>query len=259
MSIILHLHNVSVALQDTEVLSSISFDLEAGTYTSIIGQNGAGKSSLLKAILGLLDFSGRITILDQDLRNYSQKNLAKVIAYVPQKTELAVNSTVCDFLALSRYAYRGLFLSDRKRDKTAIADAVEQVAIGDLLEKKVFELSGGEQQRVLIASAIVQQAKLLLLDEASSSLDPGAKNQLAEILKSLVVEQGLTILAVHHDINLAALSSSRVLALKKGELIFDSQPEALMTLERLQDIYQTEFLLVQHPTEKLQVVIPRSV
>ena len=255
---ILEISDLSVNASGQKILDSISCKIHRGEYVSIIGPNGAGKTTLLKCILRIMDqMKGCIQVLGKDISHYRQKKLAQWIAYVPQATYMNLPFTVKEFVEMGRYAHHNFFSSQTKEDRVALEKAFEWTEITHLKKRYMNRLSGGERQSVFIASALAQEAKILLLDECTSHLDPSHENQVLEMIDKVNREMNMTILSVTHNINSAALHSHRILMLKCGKIIFDGEPERAMSNQVLEDVYDTSFQFIQHPDAKIEIILPR--
>lgn len=232
----LYLHDLTYRLKRKELLKAVSCTAREGEVVGLIGPNGAGKSTLLKHLVGLIPSPlGTVMLDDVDLSRLKAAELARYIAYVSQFNTPS-QATTLEVLELGRRAHSGIKLS--RTDKRLIAQSVEQFNLLALLEMSVTELSGGERQKVMIASALLQEPKILLLDEPISHLDP--KNQLEMLLAihRLTREKGLITFIVLHDIQHAVHYTDRLLMLKQGTLLHDietSHIEASM-LEELFEV-----------------------
>jgi iron complex transport system ATP-binding protein len=197
-------------------LKSVGFSACPGEMIALIGPNGSGKTTLLKLLLGLLQpSSGTIALFDSPLSAYPSRERAKLIAYVSQQPASSFPLTVFELVALGRYPYAPRFgLSDG--DRLAVAEALELTASQHLSARPFASLSGGEQQKVLIARALAQSARILLLDEPTLHLDLYYQLQILGALKRLCLKQRVTVLTVLHDVNLALLFADKALLLSEG-------------------------------------------
>lgn len=230
------IEHLSLKLGVRQILKDVNMTVESGDFQLIIGPNGAGKTSLLKCVLGLHNhYDGRIFINSQLNSELSGRERARLIAWTPQILELQFNLDVQSFMALSRFAYNDT-ASERG---TAIDRSLERTGVAHLKDAFIDELSGGERQRVMIAAALAQQPKILILDEPNQALDPSHRVELVRLLKSLFEEKGLTILVVTHDWNAFVSLNPGVLALKKGEIAFQCRAEALS--DHLESLFGCRF------------------
>ncbi len=198
---IIEVGDISFAYGRQAVLENITLNIHQGDYIGIIGPNGAGKTTLFKIMLGLLTPSnGSVRIFGQDIRSF--KDWSR-IGYVPQKPARFENNfpaTVREVVAMGRYAKKGLFAGLSAEDKTAIEEALKQVEMTGNQNRLISDLSGGEQQRVFIARALVNQPEILFLDEPTTGIDHPAQAGFYKLLQKLNKELGLTLVLISHDI-----------------------------------------------------------
>jgi iron complex transport system ATP-binding protein len=240
-----------------KVVDTISFTLQAGERLALVGPNGAGKSTLLKSIAGLLPIqTGSICIEGQDISQLSALRRAQLIGYLPQRFEVRIDISVYEFLKVSLYPVTGLYTapdSDRR-----ILDLMNQFKLQELSERSLLCVSGGELQRVLLASALVHKPKVLLLDEPGSFLDPYNYEEIMKVLFEYTSAHALTVLSVSHDLNLSALWNHTLLALKCGRSAYYGEAQKFMTAAHVQDVFGYSPLLVPHPQANCQLVLPRG-
>ena len=225
-------------------LQNINLTINAGEFVAIIGLSGAGKSTLLRSINRLESITtGEIMVNNRSITNAGKKELRKIrreIGLISQQFNLVKRSTVQKNVLSGRLGYYGTLKSIlglfTKADYQRTIDALESVDLLDKLHTRSDELSGGQQQRVLIARALVQQAPIILADEPVASLDPITTQKIMMDLKRINEELNKTILINLHSIPLAKKFTTRIIALKAGEVVFDGRPE-LLTSERLERIY----------------------
>jgi len=250
---ILAINALCLTLGEARLLQDVSFQLNIGEYVSVIGPNGAGKSTLLKCLNRLQDaWTGQILLKGQDLRQYGRRELARHLGYVPQTLGALPDYSVEDYVALSRYAWQSGFFENT--ETAIVEEALELTETAQLRHRLISTLSGGEMQKVSIAAAVAQHTDIVLLDEPTSYLDPKMRNDVQALLKRLNQEKGLTIVAVTHDLNSAAQSSDRLLALKKGRLVLDGPPKDVMSPASLDDLYDTRFTYASRPDGSTIVV-----
>ena len=220
----------------TPVVGDISFSLEEGEFLAILGPNGTGKTTLLRA-LGMLrpPQSGRCLLAGEDLSRLSPRERARRVAYLPQNTQAPFPMTAMDVVLLGRAPYSRF--SPNQEDREAAAAVLDRLGLGGLALRDVSRLSGGERQQVLLARALAQKPQLLLLDEPTSSLD--LKNQLhtMALVRELCRKEGLTAVAAIHDLNLAAMFCSPLLMLLKGQIFAQGTPREVLTPENILAIY----------------------
>lgn len=243
-------HNLSLSLGQTPILKNVSFSVQENSSIAIIGPNGAGKSSLLKCLDRLhACWTGSITVKGRDLRQYSNRELARAVSYVPQMTTALPPFTVSEFIQMSRYAWDRKTPSDKQ-----ISLALERTGMDTMLERRLDTLSGGETQKLLIASALAQNAPIILLDEPTAFLDPKYQRDIRELLAQLK-QDGMTIITVSHNLNAASASADYILAMKQGELLYHLPPSEIMVASRLKELYDTDFTFAKHPVTGNAIVI----
>jgi iron complex transport system ATP-binding protein len=256
---VIAVRHFSFRLGSKQILRNVSFAVGRGEYLAIVGPNGAGKSTLLKCLDRILSGgSGEIEICGRPLQSYRQKELARLMGYVPQADGRVFPFTVEQFVLLGRYPHLSPFTAVTRQDRQAVHEAMERTGTAEFAERLLPTLSGGERQKVLIAAALAQGAGILLLDEPTTFLDYRHQAEIRTLLARVNRESGVTILAVTHDVNSAALESDRIVALKEGAVAFSGPPGELMKPEVLMQIYATPLLLVDHPAARLPVIVPHA-
>ncbi|MCL4394580.1 MAG: ABC transporter ATP-binding protein [Chloroflexi bacterium] len=239
--------NVSAAYHRREVLCQVSLSARAGEIVGVIGPNGAGKSSLLRVVSGTLTpVSGTVRLGDVDLARLNAAERARKIAVVPQSARLPHAFTAGEVVLMGRTPHLPPFGAERARDYGIAHAAMARTATLSFAERLVGELSGGEQQRVLIARALAQEPQVLLLDEATVHLD--LKHQMAiwELARELA-RAGLIVIAALHDLNLAAQYADRLALLREGELLACAEPARVLTPEWLRRAYGVSAIVGAHP------------
>jgi len=239
MSILLNITDLSWTVQQKTILQHITFTVRKGEVIGIIGPNGAGKTSLLRCltnqanILTNADISGSVHLQNKLLTKFSAKEIAQHFALVMQKNDSIFELSVEDVMKMGLLPHKSLFSLDNHHDKTQITLALNKVGLSDALHTHFNQLSGGEQQRVLIARALVQASQILILDEPTNHLDVYYQHQVLQLVNKL----NITVIMTVHDLNLASLYCQRLLLLNKGELICDGSPQSVLTPERLSHIF----------------------
>jgi len=244
-------------IDQREILRDISFEIQAGESVALIGPNGAGKSTLLKCLDRLIQGgAGEIQVFGRRLSTYRQLELARVLAYVPQTEARLMPFTVAEFVAMGRYPHGTAWSGIQARDRQVIRDALEMTGAAPLAQRLLSTLSGGERQQVHIAAALAQEPRILLLDEPTTFLDYKHQDEVAVLLHRINRQSGITLLSVHHDLNRAVLFSSRIIALRAGQIRFDGPAEQIMNREILREIYEMTFEFVAHPQTGMPVIVP---
>ncbi len=242
-----------------EILKSISLSVDKGEFVGIVGPNGCGKSTLVKAASGVLKSEGEIFIEDVNLKVLSTIQVAKKLAVVPQGFHTEFSFTVYEIISMGRTPYLGRFRAETSEDFFAIERAMKATDTFYLANRKINELSGGEKQRVIIAQAIAQEPKILILDEPTSHLDINYQLEIMELVKKLNIE-GLIVIVVIHDLNLAAVYCERLVILKDGMILDDGPIDEVLTTENISKAFGVDVLVHRNPlTGKRYVTsIPRT-
>jgi iron complex transport system ATP-binding protein len=221
------------------ILQALDFSIQKNDFVLIFGPNGAGKSTLLKILAGIIPAkTGEISINGKPLAGYSKRELATQLSYLPQSDEFGLPILVKDILLAGRYPYRSLFKKPSDRDTQLITEGIERFGLGELLQRNMQNLSGGERKKVLLATAFIQDVPLILLDEPMNFLDPGSTVHLAEMLKNLH-RNGKTIILVSHEIEHFFPYATKLLALKKGKKCYFGHK--IFSPELFKDVFQVSF------------------
>ncbi|HSR88055.1 MAG TPA: ABC transporter ATP-binding protein, partial [Pontiella sp.] len=244
----IQIEDLHIQLSGQDILNNVSLSVNCGEYISIIGPNGAGKTTLIKCIAGIhRHWRGMIRINGKSFSELRPKQLARLQSYVPQAEGRYIPLTVEQFVAMGRYPHLSAFTTLTAEDRRAIESALEQAGLIAFRHRAMNTLSGGERQMAFIAAALAQGAGILLLDEPSTFLDYRHQTNVSSLLKKACRENGITVLAVHHDVNTAASSSDRIYALKQGSIAVEGRPSEIADAEVLKNIYGTEFHITPSP------------
>jgi len=248
---------VSFSWPGRPVLHGVSLTLEPGEFVGLLGPNGSGKSTLLRLIAGTLrPASGELRVAGLVPGGKTRAALARRVALVPQVPILPDGFTVAELTLLGRLPHLRPFQAERATDHTAARRALVAAEALDLAERTLGELSGGERQRASLARALAQEPALLLLDEPTAHLDPGVSQGIMATLRRLNRDEGLTVLAACHDINLAAATCPRLVLLHEGRIIADGPPREVVTPALLRLAYGYETQVIAHPQTGGPVVVP---
>ncbi|MDR0610188.1 MAG: ABC transporter ATP-binding protein [Planctomycetaceae bacterium] len=254
---LLSVNNLTVKRKTKILLDAVSFNVIRGEYLTIIGANGAGKSTLLKCLDNILtSWTGNILFEGQSVRKIAQRKLARRIAYVQQFMPNIFSFTVRQRVEMGRYPHLRPLSSISETDQQIVDEAMRSMDIVHLADRFVETLSGGEMQKVQLAAALAQQADVLCLDEPTTYLDYKHQREIGQWLRMFNQKQGKTIIEVTHDVNRAAMDATHVIALSSGKIVFDGNPELLMSREYLRNIYGVDFQLTDHPLLPLKIVVP---
>ncbi len=257
----LQISQVSFSYFDGMVLHNINVSIGAGEIVGLLGPNGSGKTTLIKLASGVLKpAQGEIRLDGCSLSRLSRKFIARSVAVVPQQFHIPFAFTVDEVVMLGRIPFLKPFAEESGVDKRLVTDALELVGIGELRERRFDELSGGERQKVILAMALAQQPELLLLDEPIVHLDIAHQVEILERVRSLNAEQGLTVVAAMHDLNLAALYFDRLILLDEGRIVADGTPTQVLTEDRIKEVFSASVSVGQHPATGVPhiIVMPKG-
>lgn len=235
-------------LDEQAILNDISLAVRPGEMIGLIGPNGAGKSSLLRVLGGLWPASGGTIHLDgRPLRSSSTREVARLVAHVPQSTAMDFAFTVREVVLMGRSPYLSRFQIEGPEDRRVAEEAMRMMAVHDLAERFINTLSGGERQRVFIARALAQQPRLLLLDEPTANLDVRHQLSMLAMVARLVREEGLSVIAAIHDLDLAAHTCDRLVLLHEGRILADAAPEQVLSPDNLAHAFHVEARVFRDP------------
>jgi iron complex transport system ATP-binding protein len=255
----LQIQSLSVGYGPKLVLHSITLNLQAGEILALIGPNGAGKTTLIRAVSGVIQpRSGSLRAGSENLAGMSIAQRARKLAVVPQARNLPEPYTVWQTVLLGRTPYLGWLGQPAERDRARVRWALERTETLDLAQRCIGELSGGEQQRVLLARALAQETPILLLDEPTAHLDLHHQTVLLDLVYALTRENHLAVLMALHDLNLAALYADRVALLVDGSLQAVGTPAEVLTAERLSQAYRLPLHVIPHPDFGVPLVLPEG-
>jgi iron complex transport system ATP-binding protein len=242
----LRLAGVDVRYRERMALDAVDLEIGAGERVALIGGNGAGKSTLLRVAVGTLAPSaGTAELFGQPVDSLDRMAVARRIAVVPQAATLPFSTRVEEVVALGRIPHEDPFRGARPADKAAIAAAIERVGVGHLLGRDARELSLGERQLVLIAMAVAQAAPILILDEPTVHLDLRHQVGAMDLLVDLNERDGTTVVAVLHDLALAAHFFPRLILLDHGRMVADGPPGEVLAPERIREVFGVDPALVR--------------
>jgi len=254
---VVSIKNLELNLSGQEILRDISFDLREGEYVCLVGPNGSGKTSLLRCLIRFYSqWRGQVIVLGRPVGSLSQKQLARYLAYLPQTDGVVPPYTVEDFVLMARYPFANPFLPPSPEDRRAAEAALRMTDLWTFRHRVMRTLSGGERQKAYLAGALAQQARVLLLDEPTTFLDMPHQEEVRGMLQRINREWGVTILAVTHDLNAAALSAHRILALRGGMLVFSGSPDEFMTADVVKTVFGFSPHFVRHPQVHVPMIVP---
>jgi iron complex transport system ATP-binding protein len=220
------------------VLRGVDLQLESGELVALLGANGSGKTTLLRLLSGALrPDAGEVRVAGRPIGEWSRLELARRVAVLPQHLDLPEGFRAAELVAMGRAPHARRLFGSTAEDELAVARALGDADATDLADRYPHELSGGERQRVLVAMALAQEPQLLLLDEPTLHLDLAHQVSLLERLRRLNVQRGITVLAVLHDLNLAAAFAPRVVLLDGGRVAGDGRPDEVLTTEAVERVF----------------------
>ena len=223
------LREVTVVLGGRPVVDGVDLEVERGDWLALIGPNGGGKTTLLRALAGLVPYSGVIEIDGRPTTSLSRRELSRLLAIVPQDPSTPPWLTVGEFVLLGRTPHLGPLAKEGRHDREAAAQALARLDLLDYRERPLGTLSGGEKQRVVVARALAQEAPIVLLDEPTAALDIGHQQQALELVDALRGQTDLTLVSAMHDLTLAAQYAERMVLLDHGRVVADGAPDEVLT------------------------------
>jgi len=258
----LEINLLSVTYRQTDpsgvlALDQVSLSVQPGEILVVIGPNGAGKSTLIRAVSGALPYlSGSVSVNGKDLAHLSSIQRARQLAVVPQARNMPAAFTVFQSVLMGRTPYLGWLGQTNSQDHRVTRRSLELTLTLELAERRVGELSGGEQQRVLLARALAQDTPVLLLDEPTTHLDLQHQSSLLNLVRQLADDKKLAVLMVLHDLNLASLYADRVALLVAGRVRAIGTPQEVLTEQDLSSVYNIPVHVIPHPDYGSPLVLP---
>jgi len=238
------------------VLSELTFQLRPGEMVGLIGPNGCGKSTVIRALSHtIVPYSGKIFLGGQDVTRLPRRDLARLLAVVPQMPLLPSAFTAFEIVLMGRNPHLGLFQYEKQEDLAIVWQAMGKTGTQPLAERRVGELSGGEIQSLLIARALAQETKAILLDEPTANLDIGRQLEVLDLIKTLCREDNLVVLAALHDLNLAAQYCDRLILINNGQIYAEGTPSEVITADTIAAVYGAESCVYKHPANGLPCVL----
>jgi len=257
MKTVLEFINVTAGYHGVPVLRELDLAISEGQMVGILGPNGAGKTTLLRCITSLCTpMAGTVRVFDNDSRQLSSSMRARLIAVVPQELETPVSFTVQEIVTIGRTASLNRLSPPSSRDVQAVERAMVYTDVADMKHRPFTELSGGEKQRTMVAMALAQEPRMILMDEATSHLDMNHCLEIMQIVERLNAEHGVTVIMVSHDLNLTAEFCKRVVLLDKGKVAADGTPSDVLTENILSNVYSCSVRVQKNSTNGSVCVLP---
>ena len=243
----IQINNISFSFEQ-EVLKNVNINIERGKFYTILGPNGSGKTTLLRILSKSLNIEkGEIFIDEKELTQIKPKVLAMKMAVVPQSTEIEFDFSVQDIVLMGRTPHISRFRSEGEKDMIIAMKAMEMTNTWELRNKSINALSGGERQRVVVARAIAQETQIILLDEPISHLDIHQQVEIMNQLKQLNKSKNVTIIAVLHDLNIAAAYGDHMILMHNCEVFKEGDPEEVLTEDIIKKVYGLKVYVTKNP------------
>jgi iron complex transport system ATP-binding protein len=248
--------NATLGYKPKTVLKDVTLAVNPGEVFGVVGPNGVGKSTLIKSASGILPpLSGHILMDGQVIHQLAPPQRAKRLAVVPQATQLPSSFRAEDVVLMGRTPYLGWFDREGETDIKIASEAMERTNTAQLFGRLIGELSGGEQQRILIARALTQTPAILLLDEPTAHLDLKHQDEVLQLIRSLAEEQGIAVILTLHDLNLVARFTDQVALLSDGEVRKIGEPTEVLTPDELAPVYGIEIHVTSHPLHGTPLIL----
>jgi len=254
----LKIESLSVSYGPREILHNISLDVQSGEVLALIGPNGAGKSTLIRAASGVIPYLGHVRTNGDDFATLRPMQRARYIATVPQAVSMPPAYTVWETVLFGRTPYLGFLGQPSQKDEEIARQSLQRVSALPFADRRVGELSGGEQQRILLARALCQSTPILLLDEPTAHLDLQYQVSLLALVSELAHRDNLAVLIALHDLNLAAHYADRVALMVAGNIKALGKPRDALQPELIADAYCLPVQVVQHPFLDIPLVLPET-
>ena len=256
---IINIEKLNYSYGRKEVLKELSLDIDENKLTGIIGPNGCGKSTLAKNIIKYINGKFEsFKIMDTDIRELTHKKIAQLISYIPQKSIIIPNISVFDYVLLGRFPLlKNSWDNYSEKDYEIVENNINLLNIKELRDRNIETLSGGELQKALLARALAQEAKILLLDEPTSALDLNNAVEFMKILKNISVKKNISVIIIIHDLNLASLFCDSLIILKDGRFIEKGSPKEVINEANIKSVYNLDCKVCYNENDK-PYIIPKT-
>ena len=253
---IINIEKLNYSYGRKEVLKELSLDIDENKLTGIIGPNGCGKSTLAKNIIKYINGKFEsFKIMDTDIRELTHKKIAQLISYIPQKSIIIPNISVFDYVLLGRFPLlKNSWDNYSEQDYEIVEKNINLLNIRELKDRNIETLSGGELQKALLARALAQEAKILLLDEPTSALDLNNAVEFMKILKNISIQKEISVIIIIHDLNLASLFCDSLIILKDGKFVEKGSPKEVINEENIKSVYNLECKVCYNENNKPYII-----
>jgi iron complex transport system ATP-binding protein len=244
---------------NTRILNNITFEAKEGNLIGIIGPNGSGKTTLLKTLSRVLKPAGGLIFLNgTETSKLTPREIARDLAVVPQDTSVNFDFTALEVVLMGRTPHIGRLKKEEEEDRRIALDAMRVTGTIELKDRLITTLSGGERQKVIIAKALAQEPKILLLDEPTANLDIKNQIEIMELINEAVVEKGITAIMAIHDINLAARYCNEMIMLKRGRIFDAGRPKSVLNQKNIREVFGVRSVVNGNPADGSVYVVPLS-
>ena len=256
---IINIEKLNYSYGRKEVLKELSLDIDENKLTGIIGPNGCGKSTLAKNIIKYINGKFEsFKIMDTNIRELNHKKIAQLISYIPQKSLIISNISVFDYVLLGRFPLlKNSWSNYSEKDYEIVENNINLLNIKELRDRNIETLSGGELQKALLARALAQEAKILLLDEPTSALDLNNAVEFMKILKNISIQKEISVIIIIHDLNLASLFCDSLIILKDGRFIEKGTPKEVINEKNIKSVYNLDCKVYYNENDK-PYIIPKT-
>ena len=252
----IEMQNVSLGYGRKLVLQDVTLKVMPGEMVGLIGPNGCGKSTIIRTLSRIIPVrSGKVLLNERDILHIPRQELARLVGVVPQMPLLPSAFTGFEIVLMGRNPHLGLFQYEGEREMVIAWKAMEKTATHSLARRRVGELSGGEIQSLLIARALAQETKAILLDEPTANLDIGRQVEMLDLIRNLCREERLAVLAAIHDLNLASQYCDRLILINGGRVHAEGTPNEVITAENIREVYGADDCVYVHPVNGLPTVL----
>ncbi|RQW62397.1 ABC transporter ATP-binding protein [Vibrio viridaestus] len=253
----LHGENIVLGYDNIPISKNLDVTIPDKQMTVIIGPNGCGKSTLLNTLCRLTSpINGQVTLDNKPLKTYSNKEIARQISLLPQSVQTPDHIRVRDLVSRGRYPHQSIFHQWSHEDEDAVMKAMEATNVTDLADKPVTQLSGGQAQRVWIATILAQQTPIIFLDEPTTFLDIAHQIDVLRLCRQLVIEQQKTVITVLHDINQACRYADYLVVVKQGEIIETGTPNTIINEQLIEQVFGIKSKIIDDPVTSTPMIVP---